>query len=1057
MNYLITKVLPESLFSGEKSVINTRAYSKLISHCSKKCIVLNATKGSGKTTLLAQFFKQTGFKYSYYKPDNEDVNLFSFLNCLTSSIDFVLNEFKIHLADQLDYYQRSYARKNFNKKEQVINFANIFINKLYQKTESEFYIIIDGAEKILINELNSFLLFYLLENLPSKIHVVLTFNHKQDFKDKIFSYQRNIAEIGKDDFKADLRLVQAIANDIYDLKISQFAAELIVEKTEGWIPSVHILLQYAINEINIPDVKDISKILFHYFQVQILNKENDKFIQFLFLSGCLEDYSEQLLQSYFTKNECTDYLNKLHSEYGYLIKDINGIISYSGIFVDFLNTNLANHVTIKQKNEIFNKAGMYFLKNGEPKTAIKYFFKSNNRKFLIPALITEIPNLTKNSDFATLENWFKNIDSLVLKKYAVLTYQKALFLKLYFFDFKNSVSEFKKFLKLKSDEELKVKAMCHIAEMESLIYKTANSIKKLEDFKKDVKNKKLLPDLLFRLSSLYLKQQNFSKAQASCLEALDIIGRSKVEAFNQIKSNLLNELGNIKLYTSDFQEAKSYYKKALVFITNKFHRIQTETNYLLALLNSGEFEEAKKIFTDICSEKFLDEIPELKILKGITIINYYFEILDFSNCLREIELIENSCNDYGSNTVLVSALLIKAKIFLLRSNKSKAKGILKSLDKIKNFAAENERNTLEIYKLLSENKFEKSASILERFNNAGMLPDYINALFFLSKEASQKQNYYSFEEYFSKALKLSTSSNYYNIALQFFVYSREIYDTAVKHGFCMGEIALVSSEAIKLAGSNEVHIDEDSLTDIKVNYFGIPEIYIRGNKIKDSDWKRNKFKQIYLYIFLNRDSNISKDILIEEFFPESDISYSDNIFHQFLSVLRRVLNKGNEYFKYENKMIYFNQSYIYSSDIEKIKQCYKKAQNIKSELPEKRKYLELAAAFFKNEFMSGYYESREEDLRTDMNSLKVKIIQELAELYKKDSNFEKAVDCYKILIDEDELNETYYYELISLYFLSGESNTARIKYKLMLDKFKKELGEKPSPQFLSKIKDLLLD
>ncbi|MBX7047010.1 MAG: tetratricopeptide repeat protein [Ignavibacteria bacterium] len=1057
MNYLITKVLPDSLFSGEKSVINTKAYSKLISNCSKKCLVLSSPKGSGKTTLLSQFFKQTGYKYSYFKPDSEDENLFTFLNCLTDSIDFVLNDFKVHLADQLDYYQRSYSRKNFNKKEQVINFANVFINRLYQKTAAEFYIIIDGAEKISGNELTSFLLFYLIENLPPKIHIVLTLNHNQDFKNKLFPYQRNITEISKDDFKADAKFVKDIAGEIYDLKITHSAAETIVGKTDGWITGVHILLQYAINEINLPDEKDITKILFHYFQIQILNKEDDSFIKFLFLSACLEDFSAELLVSYYKKGECMDFINKLHSEYGYLIKDVNGIISYSDIFKEFLNNNLQCHVNEKQKNDIENKAGTFFLKKGEVKTAAKYFFRSKNMKQLIPVIIKEVPKLTKNSDFATLEYWFKNLDSCVLKKYPVLTYQKALFLKLYSFDFKKSVSELRCFLKLKSGEELKVKAMCHIAEMESILNDTANSIKKLEAYRRVVKNKKLLPELLFRLSSLYLKEQNFSKAQACCLEALDIIGGSMVEEVSQIKSNLLNELGNIKLYAADFQEAKSSYKKALTFITNKFHKVQTETNYLLALLNSGEFEEARKIFSDICGEKFLDEIPELKILKSITVINYYFEMLDFNRCLKEIEVVENLCNEYGSNGILVTALLIKAKIYFLKGNYSEGKEILKSQEKIKNIAAENERNTFEIYKLLSESKLEKAALISEEFNKAGMLPDYINALFFISKEAVKKRSDESFKKYFSKALALSTGSNYYNIAFQFFVYSREIFDAAIKRGLCKDEIALVTSEVIKFAASSDIQVKGDLLTDINVNFFGIPEIYIRGNKVKDSDWRRNKFKQIFLYIFLDRDSNISKDILIEEFFPESDSSYSDNIFHQFLSVLRSLLNKGNEYFKYENKIFYFNKSYIYSSDIEKIKRYYKKAQSIKSNLSLKKKYLEQATVFFKNEFMSGYYESREEDLRTDVNSLRFKIIQELAEIYKQESDFEKAIECFKILADEDELNEAYYYELISLYVLSGESNTARMKYKLMLEKFKKELGEKPSPQFLSKIKNLLLD
>lgn len=1057
MNYLITKVLPESLFSGEKSVINTKAYSKLFSNSSKKCLVLNSPKGSGKTTLLSQFFKQTGFKYSYFKPETVDENLFSFLNCLTDSIDFVLTEFKTDVADQLEYYQKSYSRKNFNKKEHVVSFANVLINRLYKKIDSEFYIIIDGAEKVTGNELTSYFLSYLIENLPPKLHLVLTINHNQDFDNKLFPYQRNTAEISKDDFKADVKFVIDIANDIYDLNLSQTAAEVIIQKTDGWITGIHILLQYSINKINIPDEQDINKILFHYFQVQILNTESKGFANFLFLTVCLEDFSEELLNSYYKSIEISKFLKKLHSDYGFLIKDVNGIISYSDIFKEFLLLNFQGHINEKQKNEIINKAGMFFLKKNEAKTAVKYFFKSNNLKQLVPVILKEIPKLSVNSDFATMEYWLNCLDGSILKNNPVLIYYNALLLKLYFFDFKKSAAEFRNFLKLKSDEELKVKAICHIAEMESIMLENSDSIKKLEVFRKTIKNKKLLPELLFRLSSLYLKEQNFSKAQICCLQALDIIGGSKAEASLKIKSNLLNELGNIKLYTADYQEAKNYYKKALEIIANKFHKVQTETNHLLALINSGDFNEAKIIFNEICLEKYLDEIPELKILKGITGINFYFEILDFDKCLKEIEKFESLCNEFSLNNVLVTSLLIKAKISLLKNENNELKKIFSSFEKLKKFAAENERATFEIYKLLSDNKLEKAALISEEFKKSGMLPDYINALFFISKEAVKKQSNENFIKYFSKALELSIGRNYYNIALQFFVFSREIFDEAIKIGICKDEIASVSSEVIKYAGYSEIQFNEDSLTDICVNYFGVPEIYIRGKKLKDTEWKRNKFKQIFLFIFLNRDSNISKDILIEEFFPDSDSSYSDNIFHQFLSVLRALLNKGNEYFKYENKIFYFNKFYIYSSDIEKIKQYYKKALSAKTNLSLKKNYLAMAAALFKNEFMSGYYESREDDLRTEIYSLKFKIIHELAEISKQNSVYDEAIEYYKMLILDDELNEDFYYELISLYVQSGDSNSARMKYKIMLEKFKKELGEKPSPQFLHKIKELLLD
>jgi len=76
--------------------------------------------------------------------------------------------------------------------------------------------------------------------------------------------------------------------------------------------------------------------------------------------------------------------------------------------------------------------------------------------------------------------------------------------------------------------------------------------------------------------------------------------------------------------------------------------------------------------------------------------------------------------------------------------------------------------------------------------------------------------------------------------------------------------------------------------------------------------------------------------------------------------------------------------------------------------------------------------------------------------YKKDKDPEKCIKYYEILLENDDLNEELYIEIISLLMLSNDISNAKAKYRKMLDNFKKELGELPSTKTLSLLKEILL-
>jgi len=1058
LNFLITKILPETLSSGEKFIRNISALNKLSANKNKKCILLKAPKGSGKSSLLSEFIKNSEIKFSYYKLDSEDDNLFIFLSCLIDSVNISLEGFKEELQEQLKFYKSKFIRKEIANKSGIINFAKSFLNNLFLKSPSDFYIIIDNSEYISAFDWAHTFFDYIIENSPNKIHFIFTTAYKYPFDEFNIGIKRNCIELVPADFKAAAAMVKDIAKELYEMDISAERAALISSKTNGWMTGVHILLQSLMKDDELSFDKDIGEMLHNFFDKQVIANLNKNICGLLFLAANFESFTPQLLKHISKSAHVNSFFEIIRGEYGFLIEETgNEKFRYLDFFKSYL-LKARPSVNEKELKQIYNEAADYFLKAGEYESAVKYFIMSGDYKSLFPLLSKKIPELIKNGDLFIVDKWLALLDEDVFEKNPMLEYYRALNHKHFYLDFQTAEQCFNKFLKSKSiTEEFEVKAICHIAEMKLVSGDKQKAKTILEAQRKKIKKDNNLPELLFRLSTCYTSIYNFDKAQNCALESLEILGSAKSSEKNSVKASVLNEIGNIKHYLGEFSEAKKYYKKCLGIIENPYHKIQTEINYLLVSINAGDFTEAADVFRELESIKILKQVPELRILQKITSINYYFELSDFKKCLSEFDLIRGLCDEFNSPAALVTASIIKLKVLFFLDDLTGMKAALNSIEKNLSSCAENEKYYADLFKAIVKNDIQSAQKISDYFSGNKLTVDYIYSLFYLSYLEMKKKNNKSSMKYFAEALDISLKEQFSNIAAQMFVFKRELFDLALKENTDLDVITGISAEVVKRIEQENLFADELSVTDIYVSYFGLPEIYIRGEKVNDKDWKRNKFKQIFLYLFMNRNSFITKDILINEFFPDSDTAYTDNIFHQFLSVLRGILNKHNEYYKYENKVFYFNAGFIYNSDLEKLKSYYKKSSAFKTDNDSKRKQLEKGISLCNDIFMKGYYETWVEDARTEANAVKTKMIKELIAILKSRSETEEAIKYYSMLLSDDELNEEFHYEIISLHMERGDVNSAKLKYKFMLEKFDKELGEKPSAQFLTRIKNVLLN
>jgi DNA-binding SARP family transcriptional activator len=227
---------------------------------------------------------------------------------------------------------------------------------------------------------------------------------------------------------------------------------------------------------------------------------------------------------------------------------------------------------------------------------------------------------------------------------------------------------------------------------------------------------------------------------------------------------------------------------------------------------------------------------------------------------------------------------------------------------------------------------------------------------------------------------------------------------------------------------------------------------------------------------------LTKDKIIDLFYPETPLESVDNIFHQTISNIRSALKPDSNtrietetkkaktsrskehkenasepsFIIYEDKLLKLNPDFIYRVDALEFNRLFKLAGSSEAGEDKRIEYCKKAIDLYKGELLAGYYEPWCEDLRQEYSNKFISLCGELIGSLKKRKMYEEIALYSDKLIQIDKLNENGYLNLIEAYVKLNSINRAREKFSQMLKTYEDELGEKPPKEVLEKIKKMLM-
>jgi DNA-binding SARP family transcriptional activator len=267
-------------------------------------------------------------------------------------------------------------------------------------------------------------------------------------------------------------------------------------------------------------------------------------------------------------------------------------------------------------------------------------------------------------------------------------------------------------------------------------------------------------------------------------------------------------------------------------------------------------------------------------------------------------------------------------------------------------------------------------------------------------------------------------------------------------------LAGLANIAVQLAGmvdtpKNPLKSEERRLDSVAfvIHCLGPFRVYRNGRLI--TDWSSLKGQAIFKYLLTHQDTPITKDILMDVFWPEADPEAARRNLHQAIYSLRQTLKQGQPDFQpiqFENDCYFLNPSLSLWLDCRQFEQHVQKGQQLQAAGCQAEAMTEygLAEELYRGDFL-------EEDLYEDWTGLPrdywrnmyLDLADRLSEHYLHEDELAAAMALCEKILSLDNCNEQAHRRLMQCYQTQGQRHLAVRQYRQCVRTLKTELDVPP--------------
>ncbi len=1072
---IIAPEIPPYYYSRE------RLLDKILSHKSKRLILITAPAGYGKTSCSVEFFhklkKDLKLWISLSRYDNSIENFFLLL-ALAFENNFQKSQFGAKLKNIISKSQ------NNSLNEKINNVISSFSSDLYsylKKTGKQLFIFLDDFHNIDDSEEVCAALNYFLEYLPPNVRFVfISRRDPQNINFPKFLAKNWMGRITKSDLSFDDIDMENFIK-LYKKKTNNLDKDLLEEflkTTEGWVTAIQLLLMTNNYELlRNEDLHHSRNDIFEYFTNEVYKTCTEEEKSLLLTLSYLESFNKFIIENVLGIKDGYTILMKLYESNVFINRE-DETFRLHELLRRFLNKIANEKFSREMVRNVYRKLGEYYLNSKEWREdyiALNY--------------------LILGKDFESLSRWIKMNASDKL----LLIHSSGLF---------HKIEEIK-------DKEFKNSLEYILLRVNTYIYKDKDIERALDYLNvvlKDHFSIGISENILLPVSKVKSAQVNYYVELLMLIcncnvlkEGISVHNITISEHILKFKLKIEQEIqftvSLIKSYITSGENLKS--KKYIVRLKEIFNRILSNQKKGISTIDENNLVESAfsmLIFFDYGDYKTGNQVINFILnnfdFKNFDLSNYsqvcfalftsynakQFEI--FYNFLRDKNKEKNQTifsaykNQYEFQSILKRFLNFEFKLVIKELEQIKKNTYLKNyiyfIDSLILYCYNLTNQPSSVNRILIEGQYSvsKTRAFILQLESSLLLKDFkayqrileeVNCLrrenFTIFNQAVilfYECYYYSvtddlkcFKDRFKKFMNMCIEFNYddYIIFRGKVNKLKFVFEYAIKN-----EIESIYLKSLfNRQGISMSNLKQRSVK-INVEFLNNSKIYINSKELPDSLWTRSKSKSIFLYMLYqaNYGNDITKEKLIDNILYSSKNVNYDAIADVEVNKVRKSLQMFlSEIFseKIEKEVIvlkdrkYYITSKNISADIKTDVEDFTKLAS-SSSIEDKLKAFYL----YKTDFAKDSYNTWSEDTRENLKFIYSDTIHKLLSHFEKEEDNKTVVRLLEKLVDIDYSDDEIMMKLLSIYNKEKDFRKFKFVYKIYERRLKKEFNVQPSSQ-----------
>lgn len=1068
--FLRTKLLPPR--AGSDLLARPRLIERLARNVTNPITLVAADAGSGKTTLVVDFVRQQSRPAVWYQLDHTDSDPAAFLGYVTQGIRGLVPDFG---EAMLTYLAES--------GEEVVRYperaADLLINEILESIEEPFILVLDDYHHIGRDTSVHKIVDRVVQYSSDLLHLIITTRDLPPLAMMRRRSQSAALVITRDDLlftDDEVRNLfrQTLSVDLKDREVADYR-----ERTNGWITALQLVRQLAQQRLHsgAPNEKlDLTEILKQserdisdYFAEEVFSRETEEIQDLLLRSSLLDSLDQDTCKSLFPDLRCSTLLPEIAQKNVFLTiagDSLTEEYRLHPLFRDFLHRRLRAEIGTAAIAAERVRIAQYFLDQGNWETALPYLLDAEDFSRGAEVIAKTGAEWIAAGAFTSLKLFSDRIPTSVLDAYPRSLLYRAEVLRLTG-DIQDATVTLRRAIDLlhrSGDSQGEAEALHALA---SIARRRGNFAEAYDLLDRAIKIAS--PD-----SETYIKcantrglclivQGQWVEAERQFRFALDAAERQRNERYIRL---VTHNLALAPGFRGDFGEALRWFRRIFREGTAEKQLPQEAIGHLNVArlhLYRGELEETERHLEQALE---LCQLYNMRSLRGEIFeayANFYREKQDLAraeeyyerahSAYEEVEtdistkeLDEERAFFYAMRGDFVRARTLLEKLIGARQDRGDLAAVntammrLVQLDLMeKRFDGTIEKidKILEFFKLKGQFYYEAVSSVMlaEALDAAGRTREAIDPV----KRALDLSARYDYDYWLRGEMRRNPRIfSIEEIAERLPADLRRELDTGV-------------SEAAAQAASSAVATGP--VTDLTVRLLGHPEIFRDPERPFAADaWTTRRARDIFCSIASSRQRRVSKDVLVEAFWPGEDPAAIEKNFHPTISHIRKALNSRQSlkqnFIVFREGAYQLNPELSYSIDTEDFERLIADAEAAKKEKDNEtfRRSLESAFGLYRAEFMSGVYEDWAEERRAYYAEQFDRVVSALAKLAFSEKRWSAALKYAQTIVKTDAFREDMHRLIMKV--LAAQSKPAGVKkqFDSLKATLASELGIEPAAE-----------